>query len=75
MRALTTTQGTAMAEYALCELHYRSEKWRNDTVEDAGIEASLDEPHDRWDGGGWVDVRSNDALECRVCGENEAADE
>lgn len=75
MIALVTDQGTAMAEYALCGLHARSERWRNETIEEAGVEASLDAPADRWNGGGFVQVDGNSELECRVCGEDDRDDE
>jgi hypothetical protein len=63
MYALTTPQGTAAAETALCEKHVKVQEDR-DRARFAADRADFPEP-DRVD---FQDCTGNDALECVVCG-------
>ncbi len=58
MYALTSVQGTAMAETGICDYHYQSEVNRNQIREWA------DNDHD---GQGFRDVTDNDRISCQFC--------
>lgn len=64
MKALTSTQGTAMAETGLCDLHAGETDSRRHVIGSlVAINGSTD-----WDGQGFSDVGDNPEIECFVCG-------
>lgn len=64
--ALTTDQGTAMKETALCAGCYP-------VVANQGYSEDCASQTDDWDCAGWTDCTGNDALECVTCPEPEEA--
>lgn len=56
--ALTSMQGTAMGETALCDGHFH--EGRRDMVQ-------LAQEAGDWSGGNWHDVSDNDFVECQMC--------
>lgn len=59
MLALTSDQGTAMSETAICDTHPEAER---DTLKRLAARSG------DWDHGDFHDCTGNEALTCQVCG-------
>lgn len=65
--ALTSHQGTAMPETALCGTCHASTLIRGRVQKIAAGGYGYSE-NDQWDHGAWHDVTDNDRVECVLCG-------